>query len=341
MKEFQDRLAVVTGAGSGMGRALALQLAGEGCHLALCDVSMDNLEETRVQARLQVQAQAQVQSQRAAAANDGGSEPRISLHLCDVSDEEQVLAFRDAVLDAHGTNQVNLLFNNAGIGGGGSFLLAERAAWERTFNVCWFGVYFCSRAFMPHLVAAEEAHLVNTSSVNGFWASMGPDRSHTAYAAAKFAVKGFSEALVTDLRLNAPHVKVSVVMPGHIGTGIAINSAKVLRGHGALEMTADEVAEARAEMLKRGLPVDNVPDDHIRAAVHQFGVDFRDKAPTSAEQAAAIILDGVRNDRWRILVGEDAHRLDEMVRAEPEQAYEAEFADRMRGRQVLGGLMGD
>ncbi len=333
MEEFHDRLAVITGAGSGMGRALALRLTGEGCHLALCDVSMENLEETRLQAR--------AQSQRSAAEKDAGSEPRISLHRCDVSDEEQVLAFRDAVLDAHGTSQVNLLFNNAGIGGGGSFLLAERTEWERTFNVCWFGVYFCSRAFMPHLVAAEEAHLVNTSSVNGFWASMGPDRSHTAYAAAKFAVKGFSEALVTDLRLNAPHVKVSVVMPGHIGTGIAINSAKVLRGHGALEMTAGEVAEARAEMLRRGLPVDNVPDDHIRAAVHQFGVDFRDKAPTSAEQAAEIILDGLRNDRWRILVGDDAHRLDEMVRAEPEQAYEAEFAGRMRSRQVLGGLMGD
>ena len=331
MKEFKDRLAVITGAGSGMGRALALQLAGEGCHLALCDVSMDNLEETRAQSRAQSRA----------SAGEIGHEPRISLHLCDVSDEDQVLAFRDAVLSDHDTDQVNLLFNNAGIGGGGSFLLSDRAEWERTFNVCWFGVYFCARAFMPHLVAAEEAHLVNTSSVNGFWASMGPERSHTAYAAAKFAVKGFSEALITDLRLNAPHVKVSLVMPGHIGTGIAINSAKVLRGHGALEMTADEVAEARAEMLKRGLPVDNVPDDHIRAAVHQFGVDFRDKAPTSADQAAEIILDGVRNERWRILVGDDAYRLDEMVRAEPEQAYEAEFAERMRNRQVLDGLMAD
>ena len=277
----------------------------------------------------------------AASAAGTADELRISLHRCDVSDEEQVVAFRDAVLNDHDTDQVNLLFNNAGIGGGGSFLLAERTEWERTFNVCWFGVYYCTRAFMPHLVAADEAHLVNTSSVNGFWASMGPDRSHTAYAAAKFAVKGFSEALITDLRINAPHVKVSVVMPGHIGTGIAINSAKVLRGHGALEMTADEVAEARAEMLKRGLPVDNVPDDHIRAAVHQFGVDFRDKAPTSADQAAAIILDGVRNDRWRILVGDDAYRLDEMVRAEPEQAYEVDFAARMLQKQVLGGLMGD
>jgi NAD(P)-dependent dehydrogenase (short-subunit alcohol dehydrogenase family) len=323
MKDFKDRLAVITGAGSGMGRSLALQLAGEGCHLGLCDLSMGDLEETRV----------------LAASRDPGV--RISLHRCDVSDEQQVNAFRDEVLGNHDTGEVNLLFNNAGIGGGGSFVQADREEWERTFNVCWFGVYYCSRAFMPHLQAADEAHLVNTSSVNGFWASMGPDRAHTAYAAAKFAVKGFSEALITDLRLHAPHVKVSVVMPGHIGTAIGINSSKVLHGHDALGMTSEEVSAARAEMIARGLPVDNVPDDDIRAAVHQWAVDFRDKAPTSADQAAAIILDGVRHERWRILVGDDAHRLDAMVRAEPEQAYETEFAERMRSGQILGGLMAE
>jgi len=306
-----------------MGRSLALQLAAEGCHLGLCDVSMEDLEETR---RL---------------AGSGHPGIRISLHRCDVSDESQVLAFRDGVLAEHDTERVNLLFNNAGIGGGGSFVRSERDEWERTFDVCWFGVYYCSRAFLPHLLQADEAHLVNTSSVNGFWASMGPDRAHTAYAAAKFAVKGFSEALITDLRLNAPHVKVSVVMPGHIGTAIGINSSKVLRGHDALGMTAEEVAAARAEMIERGLPVDNVPDDDIRAAVHQWAVDFRDKAPTSADQAAAIILDGVRRERWRILVGDDAHRLDAMVRAEPEQAYEAEFAERMRSGRILDGLMAE
>jgi NAD(P)-dependent dehydrogenase (short-subunit alcohol dehydrogenase family) len=110
-----------------------------------------------------------------------------------------------------------MLFNNAGIGGGGSFLVDDRAEWERTFGVCWFGVYYCSRAFMPLLVASDEGYIVNTSSVNGFWASLGPNIAHTAYSAAKFAVKGFSEALINDLRVNAPHVKVAVVMPGHIG----------------------------------------------------------------------------------------------------------------------------
>jgi NAD(P)-dependent dehydrogenase (short-subunit alcohol dehydrogenase family) len=263
---------------------------------------------------------------------------RVSTHSCDVSNEADVLSFRDAVVADHETNCVHLLFNNAGIGGGGSFFLDDRNEWERTFGVCWFGVYYCSRAFLPLIQSAPEAHIVNTSSVNGFWASLGPATAHTAYSAAKFAVKGFTEALINDCRLHAPHVKVSLVMPGHIGTSIALNTNKVLRGRGALEMSADEVASARARMAARGLPVDNLPDDHIRAAMHQMGVDFRDKAPLTAAAAAKIILDGVREDRWRILVGEDAKRLDQMVRAEPERAYDPDFTERMRSEGVLANL---
>src|SRR3546814_6338155 len=118
-----------------------------------------------------------------------------------------MMRFRDEVLAAHDTDHVNLVFNNAGIGGGGSFLTASREEWERTFGVRWGGVYNGSRAFLPLLVASDEGYLVNTSSVNGFWASLGPGVPHTAYSAAKFAVKGFTEALLEDLRLNAPHVK--------------------------------------------------------------------------------------------------------------------------------------
>ena len=136
------------------------------------------------------------------------------------------LRFRDEVRGAqHETDHINLLFNNAGIGGGGSFLLADREEWDRTFGVCWGGVYNCSRAFVPLLVASDAGYLVNTSSVNGFWASLGPGIAHTAYSTAKFAVKGFSEALLEDFRINAPHVKVAVVMPGHIGTDIVLNTA--------------------------------------------------------------------------------------------------------------------
>jgi NAD(P)-dependent dehydrogenase (short-subunit alcohol dehydrogenase family) len=222
------------------------------------------------------------------------------------------------------------LFNNAGIGGGGSFIADERAEWERTFGVCWFGVYYCSRAFVPLLVASSEGYIVNTSSVNGFWATLGPNVPHTAYSAAKFAVKGFSEALINDLRINAPHVKVAVVMPGHIGTSIAINTGKVLGRPGPLEMSSAELAVVRQRLVDRGLPVGNESDAHIRAALQQQAIDFRDKAPLSAAQAATIILDGVRNDRWRILVGDDAANLDRMVREAPEAAYEPDFLTRLQ-----------
>jgi NAD(P)-dependent dehydrogenase (short-subunit alcohol dehydrogenase family) len=308
MKNFEGRIAVVTGGGTGMGRELVRALAADGAHVATCDVSATNMAETAELAR-------------AGAKGD----VRITTHVCDVSDETQVNAFRDAVVTEHATDHINLLFNNAGIGGGGGFVAGDRAEWERTFGVDWFGVYYCARAFMPLLVASDAGYIVNTSSVNGFWASVGPGIPHTAYCAAKFAVKGFTEALITDLRENAPHVKAAVVMPGHIGTSIAINTGKVLGHHDPLEMNAEEVAQARAFMKRRGLPVDNVPDDHIRAAIKQRGIDFRDKAPTTATQAAHIILDGVRNGHWRILVGDDAKVLDRMVREAPELAYEPDF----------------
>ncbi len=278
MQSFDGKIAVVTGGASGMGRELVIQLATEGCHVAMCDMSVEEMAESR---RLALEV--------------APSGTTITTHVCDVSDEASMLAFRDAVAEQHATTHVNLLFNNAGIGGGGSIITDDRAVWERTFNVCWGGVYHGVRAFMPLLIASDEGHIVNTSSVNGFWASIGPDRPHTAYSAAKFAVKGFSEALITDLRVNAPHVKVSVVMPGHIGTAIVENSMR----HGAheLDMESVEVVKLMSDM-------------------------FRDQAPMTAAEAAAEILDGVRHERWRILVGDDARKLDAAVRANPEIAYD-------------------
>jgi NAD(P)-dependent dehydrogenase (short-subunit alcohol dehydrogenase family) len=279
MQSFEGKIAVVTGGASGMGRELVVQLASEGCHVAMCDLSVEEMAESQ---RLAL-----------ASAPEG---TRVTTHSCDVSDEAAVLAFRDAVVAAHHTDHINLLFNNAGIGGGGSVITDERATWDRTFAVCWGGVYYGVRAFLPLLMAADEGHIVNTSSVNGFWASIGPDRPHTAYSAAKFAVKGFSEALITDLRVNAPHVKVSVVMPGHIGTSIVENSLR--HGGHELDMATAEMVKLMSDM-------------------------FRDQAPMSAAEASAEILDGVRHGRWRILVGDDARKLDEAVRANPEIAYES------------------
>ena len=187
---------------------------------------------------------------------------------------------------------MDLVFANAGLGGGGSFINDPPEMWERVFAVDFWGVYHCARAFLPLLMRSPEGVLVNTSSVNGFWASLGAGVPHTAYSTAKFAVKGFSEALIEDLRVNAPHVRVVLVMPGHVATNIVTNS-----------------------MIAFGVP----EKDAMEA-----GQGFYDSAPLSAAGAADVILDGVRSGAWRVLVGEDAHRLDQYVRAHPEDAYDYE-----------------
>jgi len=238
------------------------------------------------------------------------------------------VALRDEVIAQHETDHINLLFNNAGIGGGGSFLIDSRDEWDKTFGVCWFGVYYCCRAFVPLLVASSEAHVINTSSVNGFWASLGPAIPHTAYSAAKFAVKGFTEALINDFRINAPHLKVSLVMPGHIGTSIVINSGRML-GADPKEMSDEGLEEARQNFVRRGFDLSNATTEQIRQALIMQGEMFRDAAPMSAAEAAKVILDGVHERRWRILVGEDAVGLDRLVRADPEGAYTAEFMERL------------
>ena len=175
---------------------------------------------------------------------------------------------------------------------------------------------------MPMLIASDDAYLVNTSSVNGFWATLGPGVPNSAYSTAKFAVKGFSESLIEDLRVNAPHVKVAVVMPGHIGTDIVANTR---RYHGRPEpdaMSDAELEEARTQFVERGLPLGEVPPDQVRGMLKTVEEMFRTAAPLSAAGAATVILDGVRSGRWRILVGDDAERLDSRVRAEPEAAYD-------------------
>jgi NAD(P)-dependent dehydrogenase (short-subunit alcohol dehydrogenase family) len=314
MKEFTGRFAVVTGGGTGMGRELARQLAAEGCNVAMCDVSAKNMAETV----------AIIEKDRPPQGT------RVTAHLADVSDESQLKRFRGEFEREHDTERLHLLFNNAGIGGGGSMVADTREEWERTFNVCWGGVYLGVRTFLPLMQAAEEAHIVNTSSVNGFWASLGPNVSHTAYAAAKFAVKGFSEALVTDLRLNAPHIHVSVVMPGHIGTSIVANSRKVMTGRDEDTLSAEDLSRARARIGKMmGEAAEGLSDAQISAMAAEQHRRFLEEAPTTAAEAATIILDGVKADRWRILVGEDAQKMDRMVRADPEAAYEPEFFQRL------------
>jgi NAD(P)-dependent dehydrogenase (short-subunit alcohol dehydrogenase family) len=309
MKDFAGKIAVITGGGTGMGRELARQLVAEGCNVAMCDVSTDAMAETKRLCEVEKLPQGL----------------RITTHVADVSIEEQLLRFRDEIAEQQATDRIHLLFNNAGVGGGGSLFTSSREQWEKTFNICWGGVYLGVRTFLPMLVKADEAHIVNTSSVNGFWATIGPGFSHTAYSAAKFAVKGFTEALITDLRLNAPHVKCSVVMPGHIGTSIVSNSRKVLSGTGSDRLTEAELPLARARLVAIGIDASNMSDEEVQAVAAERARRFRDDAPMTAAAAAKVILDGVKAERWRILVGDDAKRLDERVRQTPEQAYDPEF----------------
>jgi NAD(P)-dependent dehydrogenase (short-subunit alcohol dehydrogenase family) len=311
MKDLAGRIAVITGGGTGMGRELARQLVAEGCNVAMCDVSTAAMAETKRLCEVDRLPQGL----------------RITTHVADVSDEDQVKRFADEVARQQDTDKIHLLFNNAGIGGGGSMIVHGRDEWERTFNVCWFGVYYGTRAFLPMLLKADRGHIINTSSVNGFWASVGPTIPHTAYSAAKFAVKGFSEALQTDLRINAPHIKCSVVMPGHIGTSIVKNSRKVQSGNDSDTMNAREIAQMRARVASMGVDVTNLSDGDIAKLAEERARRFLEDAPTSAAQAAKIILDGVKADRWRILVGADAERIDQRVREAPERAYDLDFFD--------------
>lgn len=317
MQSFENKIAVVTGGGTGMGRELVRLLAAEGCHVAMCDVNPETMEESR---------------SIALATAPAGT--RVTTFVADVSKEADLEAFRDAVRAEHSTDHVHLVFNNAGIGGGGSMIVDDRAEWERVFNICWFGVYFGTRVFLPMLIAAPEGHLVNTSSINGFWATVGPNMAHSAYSSAKFAVKGFSEALINDFKLNAPHLKVSVVMPGHIGTSIVINSGKFF-GREPKELTSEQLQETRERLAKRGLDVSGASDDDLRVGMQMQAEMFRDAAPTTAAQAATVILDGVRAERWRILVGDDAVSLDELVRQYPADAYDDSFLPHLKARGLF------
>ena len=309
MKDFAGKIAVITGGGTGMGRELARQLVAEGCNVAMCDVSAEAMAETK----------------RLCEAEKLPQGLRVTTHIADVSIEDQLKRFRDEISDQQATDKIHLLFNNAGIGGGGSLFTSTREQWERTFNICWGGVYLGVRTFLPMLLKADEGHIVNTSSVNGFWASVGMGVSHTAYSAAKFAVKGFTEALINDLRLNAPHIKCSVVMPGHIGTSIVSNTRKVQSGSESDRLNPNEVLQMRQRLKGMGIDVAAMSDEDIQQAAEERARTFRDEAPTTAAQAAKIILDGVKAGQWRILVGDDAHKLDQKVRQAPEEAYTLEF----------------
>ncbi len=271
MESFTGKLAVVTGGGTGMGRELTRQLAAEGCAVAICDVSATNMADT------------------VAACATEAPGTKVTSFVADVSSEDALQAFRVHVEQAHDTDHLDLLFNNAGIGGGGSVVADPREEWEQVFNVCWGGVYLGVRTFLPLLLQSEEARIVNTSSVNGFWATLGPTTSHTAYSAAKFAVRGFSEALRHEL--EGTSVTVGTIYPSGVRTGIIL--------HGRYAAAIDPAVAARAASAQ--------------AALYH----------TEPEDAAAQIIRATERRRVRAMVGREARLIDVLVRVTPTRYWRA------------------
>lgn len=255
MKSFHGRVAVVTGAASGIGRSLSLQLAQEGAHLALSDVDTAGLAETAALARARG---ARVHEQ----------------HL-DVADREAVVAYAEAVAAHYGA--VHLVVNNAGIALTGHVEDLEFKDVERIMDVDFWGVAHGTMAFLPHLVASGEGTLVNISSLFGLIAMPG----QSAYNAAKFAVRGFTEALRQELLISGQPVTVTCVHPGGIKTGIARNATAV-GGHDAALLS---------ELFDTKL------------------------ARTTPDRAAEVILKAARKGKARVLVGADAKALDLLQRA--------------------------
>ena len=263
MKEFKNKVAAITGAGSGIGRALAVELGRQGCHLALADVNAAALEETR-----QLLASSGV---------------RVSTAVVDVADREQVQAWADKAASEHG--RVNLIFNNAGVAHAGTVEGSDYSEYEWIMNINFWGVVNGTKAFLPHLKASGNGHVVNVSSVFGLFAQPGM----SAYNATKYAVRGFTESLRQELDMEDSGVSASCVHPG----GIKTNIAKTARMNESMAKVTGQAPDKAREQFN---------DQLLR---------------TTPEKAAQVILRGVQRDSRRILIGTDAHAIDVMLRLAP------------------------
>jgi short-subunit dehydrogenase len=253
MKEFNGKVCVITGAGSGIGRALALDLAARGARLAISDIHADTVAET------------------ASMAAARGAE--VESYAFDVASREAVYDHAEVVQQRFGG--VNLVINNAGVAVSKTVLDIPMEDFEWLMGINFWGVVYGTKAFLPGLIASGDGHLVNISSVFGI---IGVPKQ-SAYNAAKFAVRGFTEALRQELLIDGHPVGVTCVHPGGVKTGIA-----------AAARTDD--ARPQADLAK----------------------DFEKMARTTPEKAAATILAGVEKGKPRVLIGADAHAIDIMAR---------------------------
>lgn len=264
-RSVRAKVAVVTGAASGIGRALAVELARRGARVAISDVARDGLDETAAQVK------------------QGGGE--VHAAPLDVSDREAIGRYARDVLDHFGV--IHQLYNNAGIAGAVSpFVDVDMAAFERLISINLWGVIYGTKAFLPHLIASGDGHVINISSLNGYLAQAGM----AAYCTSKFAVRGFTESLRADMAYARHPVQVTVVHPGGVATNIA-NAAAAAAACDQPELAA--IGARRAAIYNKKLL----------------------KLP--AARAATIIVDGVEAGRQRVLVGRDAKTMDATVRLLP------------------------
>jgi NAD(P)-dependent dehydrogenase (short-subunit alcohol dehydrogenase family) len=262
MKSFLDKVAAITGAGSGIGRALSVALAKAGAHLALSDINAATLEETAQQAR--------------------ALGARVTTTVLDVSKREAVYAWADSVVKDHG--RANLVFNSAGVAVGSLIEGVSYEDFEWIMGINFWGVVYGTKAFLPHLRAAGEGHIVNISSVFGLIAVPG----NGTYNASKFAVRGFTEALRQELDMTGGAVSCTCVHPGGIKTNIARDSR--------MSDNLTGVLVKDSESGKR---------------------DFEKMFITTPEQAAKVILRAVLKNKRRVLVGPDARAIDTLARLLP------------------------
>ncbi|NWC60493.1 SDR family NAD(P)-dependent oxidoreductase [Pseudomonas veronii] len=270
MKSFNGRVAAITGAASGMGRALALALAREGCHLALADKNSQGLDQTV--ALIQTATLAPV---------------RVTTQVLDVSDRHAMQDWAARCAAEHG--QVNLIFNNAGVALSSTVEGVDYSDLEWIIGINFWGVVYGTKAFLPYLKASGDGHVVNTSSVFGLFAQPGM----SGYNASKFAVRGFTEALRQELDLQRCGVSASCVHPGGIRTDICRSSR-----------------------------IDANMTGFLIHSEQQARADFEKLFITDADQAAKVILQGVRKNKRRVLIGRDAYVLDLLTRCLP-AAYQA------------------
>jgi short-subunit dehydrogenase len=261
MTAIRGAAAALTGAASGIGRALALELAARGCDLALADRDEAGLA--------------------AVAAEIGRAHSqKVTVHRVDVGEPPQIVEFAQAAISAH--PGLNIVINNAGVALMGQFHEIDQAQMDWLMNINFWGVVHGTRAFLPHLASRREAHIVNLSSIFGIIAPPG----QSAYAAAKFAVRGFSESLRHELQLAGSPVRLSVVHPGGIATNIARNSRT---GTGVTDNLR------RAQTIER----------------------FEAMSKTTPQTAALRIIAGIEKNQPRILIGNDARFMDLLQRLRP------------------------